>query len=101
MRTLHAVLLVLGLVSWSPAADWPQFLGPKRDGHSPETGLLKMWPMAGPKLDWTFKDAGEGYSSPAVVGDRVYILGGRGKDEYLIALDVAKGEEKWKLKIGP
>ena len=61
MRRLLVPLAVL-LV----AADWPQWLGPHRDGHSPEKGLLKMWPNGGPKLDWTFTDAGSGYSCPAV-----------------------------------
>jgi outer membrane protein assembly factor BamB len=100
MKTLSALLLALCATTMS-AADWPQFLGPKRDGHSAETGLLKTWPKAGPMLAWTFKDAGVGYSSPAVVGERVYLSGARGADEYLFALNAATGKEEWKLKIGP
>lgn len=83
-----------------PAADWPQWLGPNRDGKSTEKGLLQKWPMAGPKLEWTFKDAGVGYSSPAVVGGMIYLTGGRNGDEYLFALDM-NGKEQWKLKLGP
>src|SRR5262245_51862277 len=101
MRTLHAALVLFGLASLASAADWPQWLGPDRNGHSKDTGLLKEWPKGGPKLAWTFKDAGVGYSSAAVVGDRIYLLGGRGKDEELFALDAANGRELWKLKIGP
>ncbi len=101
MKNLCAIVLALCPGSLLSAADWPQFLGPKRDGHSPETGLLKMWPKAGPALAWTFANAGEGYSSPAVVGDRVYLTGGRGEDEELFALDATNGKELWKLKIGP
>ena len=49
------------------ANDWPSWRGPKRDGHSPDKGLLRKWPADGPKLVWTFKDCGRGYSSPSVV----------------------------------
>ncbi len=82
-------------------ADWPQFQGPNRDSHSPETGLLKQWPEGGPKLNWTFKDCGLGYSSAAIVGDRLYISGARGEQELLICLDAAKGKELWTCAIGP
>ena len=45
------------------AFDWPQFRGPDRDGVSKETGLLKKWPDGGPKLLWTWKNAGTGYAN--------------------------------------
>src|SRR5712692_4174909 len=76
------------LISPLPAADWPQFRGPDRDGVSKETGLLKNWPKDGPKLLWTYSNAGVGYSGPAIVGDRLYTIGARGNTEYVIALDL-------------
>src|SRR5262249_48253648 len=69
------------------AADWPQFRGPNRDAVSPEKGLLAEWPKAGPPLAWTYKDAGIGYSGPAVGGGRLYLAGARGGSEFLFALD--------------
>ena len=42
------------------AADWTTFLGPKRDGISPDTGLLKTWPDAGPVQLWKNTDIGPG-----------------------------------------
>jgi outer membrane protein assembly factor BamB len=81
--------------------DWPQWRGPDRSGVSKETGLLKTWPKEGPKLAWTYRDTGSGYSGPAVVGDRLYIMGGRGDTEYLFALDVQNGKQVWAAKIGP
>src|SRR5262245_57439203 len=83
------------------AADWPQWRGPNRDAVSKETGLLKEWPKAGPKLLWTARNTGVGYSTPAVVGDRLYVLGGRDGNEHLLALDVKDGKEAWSAKIGP
>src|SRR5262245_50167905 len=71
--------------------DWPQWQGPTRDNVSAEKGLLKTWPKAGPKLLWTAKDAGLGYSGPAVVGERLYTLGARDKTTYLLCYSVKDG----------
>jgi outer membrane protein assembly factor BamB len=99
-RILVAVLFTLPLM----AADWSQWRGPNRDGVSKETGLLKEWPKGGPKLLWTFKKAGAGYSCPAIVGDRLYTMGARDADEYLICLDIkdpAAVRELWAVKFAP
>jgi outer membrane protein assembly factor BamB len=85
--------------------DWPQFRGPNRDGISKETGLLKKWPKGGPKLLWTYTEGGVGYSGPAIVGDRLYLEGGRGDSEYVYALDIKNTtegiKEVWSAKMGP
>lgn len=81
------------------ADDWPQFRGTQRDNKSPETGLLASWPEAGPALAWSFKHAGIGYSSPAVVDGRVYITGGRNGKSELICIDAENGKEIWSLPM--
>jgi outer membrane protein assembly factor BamB len=96
---LGAALLLAG--AFAPAADWPQFRGPERNGVSQETGLLKTWPEKGPALLWSFKEAGLGFSSFAVVDGKAYTLGTRGADEIVLALDAEKGTELWHAKIGP
>lgn len=96
MRTLASFLAAM-LV----AADWPQYRGPNRDDVSKETGLLQSWPKEGPPLVWTFDAAGVGYSGPAVVGERVYLTGGREDKEFLFALDLNTGKEQWATEIGP
>src|SRR6185436_13083025 len=83
------------------AADWPQYRGPARDDVSLEKGLLDQWPAEGPALLWTFANAGIGYSGPAVVGDRLYTIGGRGDVEFLVAVDVKTGKEAWATPVGP
>jgi outer membrane protein assembly factor BamB len=85
------------------AADWPQFRGPNRDGTSAEAGLFQEWPAGGPKLLWTFTECGVGYAGPAIVGDKLYLAGGRGPDEFLFALDLKANppKELWNAKIGP
>jgi outer membrane protein assembly factor BamB len=94
-----SLILVAGLF----ADDWPQFRGPRRDGVSLEKGLLAEWPADGPKLAWTFDAAGVGYSGPAIVGDRLYMAGGRDESDGLFALDLKgdKPKELWSAKIGP
>jgi outer membrane protein assembly factor BamB len=97
--SLAGILLVSALAA---AADWPQWQGPERDNVSKENGLLKAWPPSGPKLLWTATlKTGIGYSGPAVVGDRMYILGANDSNDFAIALDTNTGKPVWAQPIGP
>jgi outer membrane protein assembly factor BamB len=81
--------------------DWPQWRGPQRTGVSAEKGLADSWPAGGPKLVWQNKDVGDGYGSPAIVGDRIYLLGNDGLDnEFVQAMDRASGRQIWRQRIG-
>jgi outer membrane protein assembly factor BamB len=63
-----------GVASLLPAAqgsDWTQFRGPDRTNISKETGLLRKWPAAGPKILWSVPVT-QGYAAAAIVGGRVY-----------------------------
>src|SRR5262245_2127805 len=103
---LPRCLAILALfAALAPAADWPQWRGPKRDGNSAETGLLKEWPKAGTKLLWKAKGAGRGYSSIAVAAGKAYTVGDGpstqgDKNEYLICLNEADGKVAWQAKLG-
>ena len=82
-------------------ADWPQWRGPERNGVSKETGLLKQWPTGGPKLLWQVNDLGDGYSTPVVVGTRLYMMSNRGMDnEYVQAISTADGKVVWTTRVG-
>lgn len=98
---LAIALLFLGVChgTWVCADDWPQIQGADRNNQSPELGLLSSWPEAGPTLAWSFRNAGVGYSSPAVVDGRVYLTGGRQGKAELFCLDAASGKEIWSLPI--
>jgi outer membrane protein assembly factor BamB len=83
------------------ADDWPQWRGPERTGLSKETGLLKEWPKDGPKLLWQLKEIDYGFSTPSVVGDRLYLLSNKGlDDEFIQALAVKDGKQVWSTKLG-
>lgn len=96
-----SLLLLLASLPGVRAEDWPQWRGPTRNGISRETGLLKQWPKEGPKLVWKISDAGKGYSTPAVVGDRIYLLGNQGlENEFVQARGVADGMVLWSQRLG-
>jgi len=87
-----------GLIA-SPEPDWPQWRGPRRDGISEEKGLLPSWPAAGPALLWKTEGLGQGWSSPIIVGQRLYITGDVGDDLVIFALDL-DGKVQWRAKNG-
>ncbi len=77
-------------------ADWPQFLGPGRNGVSSETGLLSTWPKSGPPLAWQ-QPIGSGFSGPVVAGGRLLLFHRLADKEGLICLDAATGKEQWQF----
>ena len=103
------VVLLLAAVA-ARADDWPQWMGPARDGHWKETGILDQFPAGGPKKLWSAPIAG-GYAGPAVVGDKVYVTDyqrgtGDGKNdpgtaaksqgrERVLCLNAATGDKVW------
>ncbi len=96
-----ALLLTFSTALSVVANDWPQWRGPERNGISKETGLLKEWSKDGPKLMWKVTAAGSGYSTPAVVGERLYLLGNDGlENESLRALSAKDGKQIWSTRLG-
>jgi outer membrane protein assembly factor BamB len=93
--------LILSTVGVSANNDWPQWRGPQRNGISNETGLLKQWPKEGPKLLWQVNDIGDGFSTPSVVGDRIYLMSNRGmENEFVQALSTKDGKVLWTTRVG-
>ncbi|MEE3218895.1 MAG: PQQ-binding-like beta-propeller repeat protein, partial [Planctomycetota bacterium] len=80
--------------------NWPQFRGPDRTDISKETNLLQEWPAGGPKKLWHTDTVGIGYSGPAIVDDRLFIMGGQEKKEFLYAINANSGEKIWETEIG-
>jgi len=74
MKRILFILTAFWAVSLSAQSPYG-FRGPSRIGSYSETGLLKTWPADGPQLLWETSDVGKGYSSPVIVGDRIYVTG--------------------------
>jgi outer membrane protein assembly factor BamB len=101
-RLISFVVALVVTVNPSAQAppDWFQWRGPNRDGVSAETGLLQDWPKGGPPVAWRIAGAGNGYSSFSASGGRLYTLGARSGNEYVIALDRASGKKVWEYLNG-
>lgn len=103
MRRALTALCLFALVTTALAAepDWPTFRGADRTDVSKDTNLLKSWPADGPPLAWKTTGIGVGFSSVAVMGDKVYTMGDVEKNCFLFGIDRKKGGKLWELKVGP
>ena len=73
--------------------DYPQWRGVNRDGAASAFAEPATWPDA---LTRRWKvDVGEGYATPLVVDDTVYVFARRNGNEVMTALDAATGQERW------
>jgi outer membrane protein assembly factor BamB len=90
-----SAIALLGLACAAVAADWPQFLGPNRDGVSAEKGLFETWTKKGPPERWAVP-VGEGFAAPVVVGERVILFHRVGNEEVVECFDTDKGKSNWK-----
>ena len=85
----------IALAAVAAADDWPQFLGPRRNGTSGESGLLDRWPTNGVTVVWQ-KRIGAGYSAPSVRGDRLVLHHRVGDEEIVECFQAATGSPLWR-----
>lgn len=92
---IWAALVVLLAPVRTPAADWPSWRGPTRDGHTKESSgwASRCWPLGDPS--WTAQ-VGEGSTSPVVAKGRLYTLGWANNKDHVVCLDAATGKVLWK-----
>lgn len=102
MKRIFSILLVLASFTFMNAysGDWPEWRGPNRTDISDETGLLQKWPEEGPKLLWSFEEAGMGYAGVSTDQGKLFTMGARNDRSELICLDTEKGKELWKVDMG-
>ena len=75
------------------AQDYPQWRGKSRDGSASAFIAPQTWPDSLTRR-WRV-DVGEGYATPLVIGDTVYVFARRDGNEVLLAIDAATGSERW------
>src|SRR4030095_865281 len=99
-RLLITLMVLTGsaatLIGQSGASDWPQFRGPNRDGIVTSFTEPKTWPD---QLTRVWKtNVGEGYATPVLVGNRVYLFTRQAADEVMQALDAGSGKVLWQTR---
>lgn len=96
VRIVGATLwLVCGTSASAGAQDWPQFLGPQRDGRYIGPPLAATWPNAGPPEVWR-REVGQGFAGPVVAAGRLYLFHRLGAREVVEALDADTGTSIWR-----
>jgi outer membrane protein assembly factor BamB len=97
LSIIISILLLANIVSAQEAAQWR---GKDRDGIYNESGLLKVWPKAGPTLLWHYDNIGDGHASASVVShDKILTAGAlNGKGNiFAFSLD---GKLLWNTQYG-
>jgi outer membrane protein assembly factor BamB len=89
-------LLSAAFVCSAGAENWPRFRGPTGQGLSSERDLPIQW-SAEQNVKWKTAIHGEGWSSPIIWGDRVYVttVTDANTRARVISLDRATGEVLW------
>lgn len=77
-------------------SDWAQWGGPQRNFKSTAIGLATSWPEGGPHKLWS-RALGDGYSSIAVAGGRLFTMYRKGEQDVVVALDAATGKTVWEF----
>ena len=81
----------------SPAAAWPQWRGPARDGVASAFTVPTTWPV---QLTRQWQAAvGVGHASPVVAGDRVVVHARQGNREVVAAYDLKTGKPLWQQGV--
>lgn len=92
---LSVWLLCLSFMGTVQAGDWPQILGPNRDGiAAADEKLAAKWPDGGPRQLWQVP-VGRGFAGPAVVGEQVILFDRDDDNERVQSLAIADGKPGW------
>ena len=88
--TLTAALCAQGT---SLDKTWPDYRGPRRDGHAPQAQIPLRWSEE-KNVRWKTPIHGKGWSSPVVWGDRVWLSSATadGHQNHVIAIDLKTGK---------
>jgi outer membrane protein assembly factor BamB len=97
---IFPITLLFSLVCLAPVAhtqDWPQFLGPTRNGKYAGNDLTTVFPKAGPQVVWK-KAIGQGFSGPVVFEGKLVLFHRVGDKEAVECLDAVAGKEIWRFE---
>jgi outer membrane protein assembly factor BamB len=91
-----ALLLSILMASPLSAEDWPQWLGPRRDGVWRETGIVERFESRELTPRWRTPISG-GYAGPAVARGKVFVMDRLREQgqERVLCLDAGTGKILW------
>jgi glucose dehydrogenase len=92
--SLRLAALSAILLATLNAEDWPQFLGPSRNGIYTGGDVSGNWPAGGPSTVWK-RDIGQGFSAPVVAQGRLILFHRVGNRETVEAMDAKTGRKIW------
>lgn len=92
---LVASFIALSIPCFAEAGDWPQILGPGRNGIAVDEGPIHPFSADGPRRVWE-RPVGQGYAGVAVTSGRVYLFHRVDDEEVAECLDSATGDSHWK-----
>ena len=95
-RCMLVLFLAINSISVGQAlaGDWPQILGPNRNGIAEDEKLAEKWPAGEPKQLWT-SNVGSGIAGVAVSGNTAVLFHREGDDDKLTAFNSENGERIW------
>ncbi len=92
--TGFTLLFALLLSTSAVAADWPNWLGPDRDGTTSDEGFDPAFAKGGVDIKWT-ADLGVGFTGITVADGKAYTAGWKDGDTTFYALDANTGKPIW------
>jgi len=99
--TSRLIVVLAAVVAWAfndapaRAGDWPQFLGPTRNGVTDDA--VALWPAGGPAVAWAAK-VGQGFSGPVVAGGNLVLFHRVGDEAVVQCMEAASGKVRWAAK---
>lgn len=99
MKILTLIILTFTFSGELFAQDLVEWRGMNRSGHYPDRDLLKSWPEKGPTLQLELNNIGNGYSSPVVYGNNLFVTGRKDTLDVVSAYEM-DGKKKWETTYG-
>ena len=100
VKPIFSLLVLTAVIPGAHLADWPQFRGPDGQGHSKATGIPVEWSDT-KNVKWKMPIPGQGYSSPVISGDQIWMTSAEknGKSLHAICLNLASGNLLHNIKV--
>jgi outer membrane protein assembly factor BamB len=90
-----SAVVAVAMGAQGAAYDWPQFLGPERNGVYRGPALAETWGASGPAVVWR-KEIGQGLSGPVVAQNRLILFHRVSDQEVVEAFDARTGTSQWR-----